>query len=99
MIRILAFLVVGLDHAAVAHPAVVPEHAAVVVGQDENDAEDPHAHDRQLGGRAAEEDLADAEGVAGSAQLCLHALLHLSTFEQSLASFENLKFSILALLN
>ena len=32
----------------------------VVVGEDQSDAEDPHAHDRQLGGLPAEEHLADA---------------------------------------
>ena len=49
-----------LDSRAVANPAVVAEDALVVLGEDQDNAEHPHAHDRQSGGGPAEEHFADS---------------------------------------
>ena len=53
--------VLGLDHGAVFYAAVVAEDAAVVVGEDGDDAQHPHAHDGEAGRAPAEEHLPDAE--------------------------------------
>ena len=53
--------VLGLDHGAVSDAAVVAEDAAVVVGEDGDDAQHPHAHDGEAGRPPAEEHLPHAE--------------------------------------
>ena len=74
-----------LDSRAVANPAVVAEDALVVLGEDQDNAEHPHAHDRQSGGGPAEEHFADAvvDQINDAAIMLLICCVLLETCQQN----------------